>query len=315
VQRGLEEEMRRKHYSFRTLRCYQGWIRRFAAFLGRRPPLEITDQDARAFLSHLAVESKVSAKTQNQGLHALVFLFRRLLGRPIDHLKGVERAPEKRRLPQVISREQVRGLLAQLQGLHGLMARLCYGCGLRLEECLSLRVKDVDLDRRLLTIRQGKGDKDRMVPLPQSVVEPLRTQIRAAAKLHEQDLAAGLGAVELPAALERKLPGASRDLAWQWIFPANRVTVYPDGVARRPHLHPSVLQRAVRLAAQAAKLDSRVTVHTLRHCFATHLLEDGVNIRRLQELLGHGSLQTTMIYTHVRVQPLEVADFSPLDRL
>jgi integron integrase len=311
----FEEQMRRKDYSFRTLRCYQGWIRRFAAFLGEHPPSEIQDVDARAFLSHLAMQSKVGAKTQNQALHALVFLFRRLLGRPIDHLKGVERSPEKRRLPQVISREQVRSLLEHMDGLPALMARLCYGCGLRLEECLSLRVKDVDLERRLLTVRQGKGNKDRAAPLPRSVVEPLRSQLHAVAELHRRDLAAGLGAVELPGALDRKLPGAARDPSWQWIFPATRVVLYPDGVTRRPHLHPSVLQRAITAARKSAQLNVRVTVHTLRHCFATHLLEDGVNIRRLQELLGHSSLQTTMIYTHVRVQPLEAIDFSPLDRL
>jgi site-specific recombinase XerD len=195
------------------------------------------------------------------------------------------------------------------------MASLCYGCGLRLEECLSIRVKDVDLERRLLTVRQGKGDKDRVTPLPRAVLEPLRGLLCAVAELHRKDLAAGLGATELPNALERKLPSAARELSWQWVFPGKRVIVYPDGVARRPHLHPSVLQRAIRVAAKSAKLSGRVTVHTLRHCFATHLLEDGVNIRRLQELLGHSSVQTTMIYTHVRVQPLEAADFSPLDRL
>jgi integron integrase len=315
VEHLIEVETRNRHYSSQTLRAYRGWIRRFASFLDHRDPVSIADRDARDFLSHLAVSAKVASKTQNQALHALVFLFRRLLGRPIDHLTGVQRAPERRRLPQVVARDQLRRLFEQLDGLPALMACLCYGCGLRLHECLSLRVKDIHLEPRLLTVRQGKGDKDRVVPLPRSLIEPLRLQLQSIAAQHARDTALGLGTVELPGALDRKLPGAARDLAWQWVFPAKRVTVYPDGTPRRPHLHPSVLQRAITAASRRAQLGTRITVHTLRHCFATHLLEDGVNIRRLQELLGHSSIQTTMIYTHVRVQPLESSDFSPLDRL
>jgi integron integrase len=315
VQDGMRDQMKLRAYSYHTLRCYQGWIDRFSKFVGHRPPTEIGDRDVRDFLTHLAVHSGVAAKTQNQALSALVFLFRQLFGRPIDHLDGVQRAPETRRLPQVLSRTQVRLLLAQMRGLPGVMARLCYGCGLRLEECLSLRVKDVDLERHLLIVRKGKGDKDRVTPLPRALDEPLRAQIQAVTTRHRNDLAAGRGVVELPAALERKLPGASRELPWQWLFPATRPVVYADGVERLPHLHPTVLQRAVTAAARAARLETRATVHTLRHCFATHLLEDGVNLRRLQELLGHSSVETTMIYTHVRTQSLEPADFSPLDRL
>lgn len=311
----IEEEMRLRHYSYRTLQCYRGWVRRFAIFLGHRPPVEITDADVRAFLSHLARHRMVGAKTQNQALHALVFLFRRLLDRPIDHFHGVERAPERRRLPQVLSREAIRRLLDEMNDPTRLMASLCYGCGLRLSECLRLRIQDVDLNRALLTVRKGKGDKDRTLPLPRSLFDALTSQLRIATVIHQEDLAAGLGTAELPEALARKLRGAAQEVGWQWIFPASRPVRYPDGIPRRPHLHPSVLQRAVKRAARAAEIPSRVTVHALRHSFATHLLEDGVNIRRLQELLGHASLKTTMIYTHVRVVPVEAHDFSPLDRL
>ncbi|RME60716.1 integron integrase [Candidatus Parcubacteria bacterium] len=307
--------MKLRHYSYRTIQCYRRWIRRFALFLGNRPPTQVTDADVRAFLSHLACHRRVSARTQNQALHALVFLFRRLLGRPIDHFQGVKRAPERRRLPQVLSREAVRSLLDEMSGRTRLMAGLCYGCGLRLRECLRLRIQDIDLERGLLTVRGGKGDKDRTLPLPGSLFDPLTTQLHAATTIHRHDLAAGLETAELPEALARKLQGAARDVGWQWLFPASRPMRYPDGILRRPHLHPSVLQRAVKKAARAAGIPSRVTVHALRHSFATHLLEDGVNIRRLQELLGHASLKTTMIYTHVRASPLETTNFSPLDRL
>jgi integron integrase len=266
------------------------------------------------FLNHLAVDRKVSASTQNQALNALVFLYRDVLKKPIGKLENVTRARATRRVPVVLTRDETRSLLRELHGTPRLIAALLYGSGLRLMEALQLRVKDVDLGYSQILVRDGKGKKDRLTMLPARLKEPLRKHISQVRLLHQQDLAAGLGSVELPAALDRKLPGASRDWIWQWVFPATRH--YHDRATReqrRHHLHETVVQRAVREAVLKAGISKRATCHTLRHSFATHLLEDGYDIRTVQELLGHRHLKTTMIYTHVLRQGFGVR--SPVDRL
>ncbi len=254
----------------------------------------------RAYLGHLAVERKVSASTQSQALAAIQFLYRDVLRRPIGFVTGVPRAKRRERLPVVLTRSEVRALVEQLRGTKRIMALLLYGAGLRLNECLSLRVKDVDFEMRQIVVRGGKGDKDRVTMLPASVEEGLRAHLDKVRTLHARDIAAGGGDVELPGALARKLPEAARDWGWQWIFPAS--TRYLDqatGTLRRHHLHETVLQRAVHDAGIRAILTKRATCHGLRHSFATHLLEDGYDIRTVQELLGHKDVSTTMIYTHV----------------
>ena len=296
----VREELRTRHYSRRTEDAYVAWIRRFVRRNRPRHPREMGEADVRAYLAHLAVERQVSASTQSQALAALQFLYRDVLRRPIGFVSGLPRAKRRVRLPVVLSREEVRMLLAELRGTKRLMALLLYGAGLRLNECLALRVKDVDFDMRQLVVRGGKGDKDRVTMLPASAESPLREQLARARQLHGGDLASGGGEVALPGALSRKLPEAAREWRWQWVFPA--ATRYRDpvtGVWRRHHTHETVLQRAVHEAGLRAMLSKRATCHGLRHSFATHLLEDGYDIRTVQELLGHKDVRTTMIYTHV----------------
>jgi integron integrase len=296
----VREELRTRHYSRRTEGAYVAWIRRFVRHNRPRHPREMGDADVRAYLAHLAVDRKVSASTQSQALAALQFLYRDVLRRPIGFVSGVPRAKRSERLPVVLSREEVRLLLGELRGTRRLMALLLYGAGLRLSECLSLRVKDVDFDMRQLVVRGGKGNKDRVTMLPAAAESSLREQLERVRALHARDLASGGGEVALPGALSRKLPEAARSWSWQWVFPA--ATRYRDpatGAWRRHHAHESVLQRAVHDAGQRAMLSKRATCHGLRHSFATHLLEDGYDIRTVQELLGHKDVSTTMIYTHV----------------
>ena len=279
---------------------YAHWIRRFILFHGKRHPAELGREEVLAFLTSLAVESRVAASTQNQALNALVFLYREVLALELGDITGMARARTARHLPVVLTRGEVRALLAQLRGVEWLVAALLYGAGLRLLEALTLRVQDVDFDRGELRLRRAKGDKDRVAPLPESVRPPLREHLAAVRALHARDLAAGFGAVALPAALERKVPNAPREGAWQWVFPATRRYFDPvTGTERRHHLHETVIQRAVKQACAAAGLAKRASCHTLRHSFATHLLESGTDIRTLQELLGHASVSTTMVYTHV----------------
>ena len=291
--------IRLRHYSPRTEEAYISWTRRFIAFHDRRHPRELRDAEVTAFLSALATRGKVSSATQNQALAALRFLYRDVLGLPF-RADEVVSAKRPVRLPTVLTRDEVRRLLDALPDNLRLVATVMYGSGLRLLEALTLRVKDVDLEKGELTIRSGKGDKDRRTVLSERVRPALAAHLSAVQRRHERDLAAGAGHVELPGALARKLPGASTSWPWQWVFPATRIYVHtPTGQRRRHHLHESVLQRAIPAAARQAGLPKRVTTHTLRHSFATHLLDAGYDIRTVQELLGHTDVRTTMIYTHV----------------
>ena len=293
-------EARRRRLSLATERSYRGWILRFVRFHHRRHPRELGAAEIADFLSHLAVERRVSASTQNQALAALLFLYRTVLDVELGELPPATRARRPRRLPVVLSRDEARRLLAALDGVERLVAMLLYGGGLRLREALRLRVQDVDFERHELLVRRPKGGRDRRTMLPGSAVEPLRRQLDRARRLHRQDLARGLGRVELPDALARKLPGASSDWRWQWVFPSPKFSRHPrTGETGRHHLHPDRIQRAVRAAARAIDLSKRVTCHVLRHSFATHLLESGYDIRTVQELLGHRQVTTTMVYTHV----------------
>ena len=257
------------------------------------------ESEVAAFLSHLAIRANVSASTQNQALGALLFLYRHVLGRPLNWIDGLAHAKRPPRLPVVLTPGEVRAVLSRMQGSAWLVAVLLYGAGLRLLEALQLRVKDVDFERREIRLRAGKGGKDRVTVLPNVVRAPLEAHLKAVRRLHQRDIAAGWGAVELPGALDRKLPGAAKDWVWQWVFPASRR--YADEAKRewRSHLHPSAVQKAFRRALEQAGVAKRATCHTLRHSFATHLLESGADIRTVQELLGHRDVRTTMIYTHV----------------
>lgn len=296
----LRTAIRVRHYSLRTEDAYAHWVRRFIVFHSRRHPRELGAEEIQAFLNALATDLKVSASTQNQALSALLFLYKDVLGRPIEHLNGLVRATKPPRLPVVLSRSEVTAVLAHLDGVPLLVARLLYGAGLRLTEALGLRIKDVDFDRRELTIRQGKGRKDRRTVLPEAAREPLRMHLTGVRELHHQDLREGFGRVVLPDGLARKFPNAPREWPWQFVFPAARICHDPRwGGPTRFHLHESVVQRAVTRAVRNAGIAKRASCHTLRHSFATHLLEAGYDIRTVQELLGHADVSTTMIYTHV----------------
>ncbi len=292
--------LRRKHYSLRTEVSYLSWIRRFILFHQRRFPGDLGAPDVGAFLTHLAVDGKVAAATQNQALNALLFLFRAVLEKPIDEAIEAVRARRPKHLPTVLSRAEVTRLIDALAPPHRLPAELLYGSGLRISECVRLRIKDVDFSLREILVRDGKGGGDRVTVLPQGLIEPLARHIALVRRLHEEDLAAGFGSVYLPDALGRKYPAAGREWIWQYVFPAQHVSKDPrSGVQRRHHASRSALQKAVALAARRARIAKRVTCHTLRHSFATHLLENGYDIRTVQELLGHKDVKTTMIYTHV----------------
>jgi integron integrase len=273
---------------------------RFYEFCDRRDPAQLGGQEVSDFLTHLAVHAQVSASTQNQALAALLFLFRQVLGLDLPWMKDIVRAKRTRRLPVVLTRHEVRAVLDAMEGTPRLMASLLYGSGLRLLECCRLRIKDLDFATCEITVRQGKGDKDRRTMLPAFLVLELQAQLRQVQEQHTRDVAAGAGWVELPGALARKLPNAARDWLWQWVFPATRR--YREEATqqlRRHHLHETVLQAAVARAARTAGIQKRASCHTFRHSFATHLLEDGYDIRTVQELLGHKDVATTMIYTHV----------------
>jgi integron integrase len=301
--------------SRRTELAYVMWVRRFVLFHSKRHPDEMGAPEVVAFLTDLAVRHAVSASTQNQALAALLFLYRVVLNRELQGLDAAVRAPQRERLPVVLSRAEVRALLAGLDGVQRLVATLLYGGGLRLLEALRLRIKDVDFGRHQLVVREPKGGRDRAVPLPRTLEAPLRDHLAEVRRLHQQDLADGLVGVPLPGKLATKYPNAPREWGWQWLFPAVRRGLDPTTRRSfRHHLHETVVQRAVRRSALRAGIAKRVSCHTLRHSFATHLLEDGADIRTVQELLGHRELRTTMIYTHVLEQgPLGVR--SPADRL
>jgi integron integrase len=292
--------LRSRHYSRRTEQAYCLWTKRFIRFHGMRHPADMGEIEINAFLTHLAVDGHVSASTQNQALAGLLFLYQHVLKRQVGDLGDVIRARKPQRLPVVLTRAEVRAVFAQLSGDTRLMASLMYGSGLRLTECLRLRVQDIDFERGEIAVRDGKGGKDRVTMLPRSLNTALQTHLKRVRRLHESDLAAGWGRVQLPDALERKYPRAPSDWRWQWVFPQEGRWKDPrTGKQGRHHVHETILQRAVKDAVQRAEVGKHAGCHTLRHSFATHLLEDGYDIRTIQELLGHKDVRTTMIYTHV----------------
>ncbi len=296
----VRSAIRTRHYSPRTEEAYCSWIRRFVHFNGLRHPSELDPGAITAFLTHLATVEHVSASTQNQALAAILFLYVHVLGAPPERYADFVRAKRPHRIPVVLTRREVALVLEHLTGVTKLMALLLHGSGLRLLECATLRVKDVDLERKELIVRHGKGGRDRVTMLPASLCEALRDHLAKVKAQHDADVSDGAGWVALPAALAGKYPHAGREWPWQWVFPATRTYQAPGGdQVRRHHLHETVLQRAVRLAAIQAGISKRVHCHVLRHSFATHLLEAGYDIRTIQELLGHRDLATTMIYTHV----------------
>lgn len=313
----LLDEVRRatraRQFSPRTEEAYVGWVRRYVRYHGMRHPRDLDGAAVAAFLTHLANEGGVSASTQSQAASALLFLYREVFAQVIEVPAGVARPKKPRRLPMVLSRREVAAVLSQLHATNRLIGALLYGSGLRLLECLQLRVKDIHLERRELEVRAGKGGHCRVAPLPTALAPELARHLGRIRAQHEVDVQRGGGWVEMPAALERKLPTASRELAWQWLFPAARHhTDAITGERRRQHLHESAMQRAMAHAVRCAGIARRASCHTLRHSFATHLLEDGYDIRTVQELLGHKDVKTTMIYTHV-LQRGGLAVKSPLD--
>lgn len=311
----LSESLRSRHYSRRTEQTYCHWVKRFIFFHNKRHPADMAEAEINAYLTHLAVKEKVSASTQNQALSALLFLYRHVLDREIGDLGEVIRARKPSRVPVVMTREEVKAVLSHLQGDKWLMASLMYGAGLRLMECLRLRIQDVDSARNEITVRDGKGAKDRVTMLPESLKKPIQDHLRKVKVIHEKDLADGWGRVQMPDALDRKYPNAPADWRWQWVFPQENRWKNPKiGEEGRHHLDESLVQKAVRDAVAKAGLTKRATCHTFRHSFATHLLEGGYDIRTVQELLGHSDVKTTMIYTHVLNRgPVGVR--SPVDAL
>ena len=310
----LRSRMRRLGMSIRTEEAYVGWVRRFVLANGKRHPRAMGVREVEAFLTLLATRGQVAAATQNQALSALLFLYREVLGQELAWMEDIRRAKRPRRLPTVLTRDEVARVLSEMDGTTWLMAVLLYGSGLRLMECLRLRVKDIDFARREITVRQGKGGKDRRTMLPALGVEALLAQLAEARRVHERDLSTGRGEVWLPYALNRKYRAAAREWIWQYVFPASERSIDPrTGKERRHHLDETVLQRAVKAAVRRSGIDKPATCHTLRHSFATHLLEAGQDIRTVQELLGHKDVATTQIYTHVLNRGAGGV-LSPLDR-
>lgn len=307
--------LRTRHYSIRTEETYLNWIRRYILFHKKRHPDQMGSDEIERYLTYLAVEGKVSPSTQNQALSALLFLYQQVLKQELERPVNAVRAKSPVRIPVVMSHAEVQAMLNHLSGEHRLMAQLLYGSGLRLMECVRLRVKDVDFSYHRIIVRRGKGGKDRVTLFPDSLRAPLQRQLRYARVLHQNDLEAGYGRVYLPHALAKKYPTADREPAWQYVFPAHNLSTDPrSGQIRRHHVNPGGLQKAVKRAVRAANIHKNASCHTLRHSFATHLLQSGYDIRTVQELLGHKNVATTMIYTHVlNSGPMAVQ--SPLDHL
>jgi integron integrase len=296
----VRETIRRKHYSIRTEKSYVAWIRRYILFHNKRHPQEMGRAEIEAFLTYLAVERKVSASTQNQAFSALLILYRDVLNKNLDFPIDSVRAKRPKRLPTVLTKEEVSKIIGCLSSLPQLMAKLLYGSGLRLMECVRLRIKDIDFAQHQIIVRDGKGMEDRVTMLPASLVLPLKEHLQRVKRLHEKDLARGYGSVYLPFALERKYPNANREWIWQYVFPSARLAKDTrSGIVRRWHMSDRSLQKAVNIAARLAGINKHVGCHTFRHSFATHLLQNGYDIRTVQELLGHKDVKTTMIYTHV----------------
>ena len=311
-----KKALRLRQRSLSTERTYMIWVRQFRDFVTGKHPDELEASDLQDFLSHLAVKKRVSPSTQNQALNAMVFVFRHVLERDIENMIDAVRARHKRRLPVVLTLKEVDRIFDHVSGLHRLMAMLTYGCGLRLSECVGLRIKDIDLEQNMVIVRSGKGDEDRRTVLPESLKDNLIKHISKIRAIYDQDRKNNLNGVALPRALERKYPNAGREWRWFWLFPSKSLSIDPrTHVVRRHHVHPGALQRAFKAAVNGAGITEHATVHTLpRHSFATHLIEQGYDIRIVQELLGHKQLSTTMIYTHVAKKNI-LGVRSPLDRL
>lgn len=307
------EKLQLKHYAYSTEKNYISWIMRYIYFNDKTHPDKLGKEDIEKFLTYLATKREVSSSTQNQALNAILFLYKQVLNRDMEQDFQFVRAKRSRHLPTVFTREEVQSILNFLDGIHWLIASLLYGSGLRMNEALKLRVKDVNLDSNLLTIRDAKGNKDRTTMIPSKLINPLQMQIEKVKYIHEQDLKSGYGTVEIPMALNRKYPGLDKELGWQYVFPAKNLSTDPrSGELRKHHIYESSIQKAVKRAIRKSGIVKHASCHTLRHSFATHLLENGYDIRTVQELLGHKSVKTTMIYTHVLNKgPLGVK--SPLD--
>jgi len=310
----LRDNIRLKQYSFRTEKTYIEWVREYILFHNKRHPREMGVTEINQFITHLVVERKASASTQNQAISAILFLYRNTLKIELDQSSLNFIRPKKgKRVPNVLSAQEVRAVISNMTGQYKLMAQIMYGSGLRLMECLRLRVKDIDFENHRIIVYDGKGGDDRVTMLPDGVIRPMREQLAQTQALHKNDLAAGLGSVQMPFALDKKYPSAHKEWIWQFVFPAPTLFTDPEtGITRRHHVHETALQKAIRAAAQQAKVEKRVTPHTFRHSFATHLLQNGYDIRTVQELLGHKDVKTTMIYTHV-LQRGGFAVKSPLD--
>jgi integron integrase len=311
----LREIIRLKHYSIRTEESYVQWVKRYIIYHNKKHPMEMGEREVGEYLSYLANEGKVKSSTQNQALSAILFLYNRVLNKPLNKIGSIERAKTEERIPVVFTQKEVSLILSHLTGVEWLMANILYGSGLRLMECLRLRVKDIDIEKRQIIVREGKGNKDRITILPEKVVEPIKKQLEYAKALHQLDLREGYGEVYLPYALERKYPNANKEWCWQYVFPAKHRAIDPrSGKIRRHHKEEKSLQRAVSQAIRNAGINKVGSCHTFRHSFATHLLEAGYDIRTIQELLGHEDLSTTMIYTHVLKRGTKGV-FSPLDKI
>jgi len=314
LEKKLREALRLRHRSYSTEKTYVTWVRHFSRFVKERPPDTLSGKDLQDFLSHQAVDKRVSSSTQNQALNAVVFLYRHVLDKNIEGEISAVRAKQMRRLPVVLTMPETDSIFAQMEGLNRLMARVIYGCGLRIQECLQLRIKDVDLEQGMVIVRAGKGDKDRQTVLPESLREELTGHMQTVRVMFEKDRAAKAAGVQLPNALERKYPNAGKEWAWFWLFPAQTPSIDPRSqIFRRHHVYHENLQRAFKQGVIKAGITKQASVHTLRHSFATHLLENGYDIRTVQELLGHTNLSTTMIYTHVSKRNI-LGVKSPLDR-
>jgi len=311
----VRDSLRLKHYSYRTEETYLAWIKRFILFHGKRHPKDMGSSEIESFITHLAVERNVAVTTQNQALSAILFLYKYVLKKEIEMPPSMIRPGRPKRLPTVLTPSEAGRIIAQMTGVTKIMTKLLYGSGLRLMECIRLRVKDIDFEIHQIIVRDGKGENDRVTVLPESVVIELKNHLDNVRALHEKDLREGYGETQLPYALSVKYPNAGREWIWQYIFPASQRSTDPQsGSIRRHHLDESVLQRTVRDAAQRSKIDKAVSPHTFRHSFATHLLQNGYDIRTVQELLGHKDVKTTMIYTHV-LQRGGLAVKSPLDEI
>jgi integron integrase len=314
LEKKMREALRLRHRSYSTEQTYIQWLRQFQGFLGGKHHNALEGKDLQDFLSYLAVERRVSASTQNQALNAIVFLYRYVFDKDIEGEINAVRAKQKRRLPVVLTVKEVEKIVSGMSGVNRLMARIIYGCGLRLHECLQLRIKDVDFEQGVVVIRSGKGDKDRRTMLPEAVREELAEHLTGIKVIYEKDKKENLNGVQLPGALERKYPNAGKEWGWFWLFPSQTVSIDPrTNVVRRHHVYHDALQRAFKVAVMKAGITKQASVHTLRHSFATHLLENGYDIRTIQELLGHANLQTTMIYTHVASKNI-LGVKSPLDK-